>query len=297
MRVQISVESSQWSAHELIDSGRGLKLERFGDHLVVRREPKAWWEPALPVAEWQKAVAGFEGEGRAAAWKFWRPCAHEWLMRRGDLTFQAKFTEGSKHVGIFPEQDPHWRFIETEGRRLCSGIRAPRLLNLFGYTGAATLVAAKAGFHVTHVDASKPAVAWGRKNQSLSGLDEAPIRWILDDAVKYVRREIQRGSRYEAILLDPPSFGRGPAGEVWKAEESLGELLDLCRQALSDTPRFVILTIYSLEASSIMAGNLLDDMMRAHKGAVSIGELALPHKSCAKLLPLSLYARWAYAGA
>jgi 23S rRNA (cytosine1962-C5)-methyltransferase len=172
------------------------------------------------------------------------------------------------------------------------GKTKPKVLNLFGYTGVASLVAAAAGCSVTHVDASKPAVAWARTNQRLSNLNLAPIRWILDDAIKYVRREIRRGIRYDAILLDPPSFGRGPNRELWKAEKQLTDLLDICRQVLSDHPLFIILTMYNIEASSLMIGNLLNDTMRDYGGAVQVGELALKHKYSERLLPLSIFGRW-----
>ena len=173
------------------------------------------------------------------------------------------------------------------------GAPGARLLNLFGYTGAATLVAAQAGWRPTHVDASRPAVAWARENQQASGLSDRPIRWIVEDALRYVRREITRGSRYEGILLDPPAFGRGPDGRVWKVERQLPELLDLCRQLFSERPRLMILTTYNIEASSLMLRNLLADSLRVPADTIEAGELALPHAAPpGRLLPLSIYARW-----
>jgi 23S rRNA (cytosine1962-C5)-methyltransferase len=214
-------------------------------------------------------------------------------MRWRGLTLEAKFTETSKHLGLFPEQSYHWAGIQERG----PGPDTPetgraRLLNLFGYTGAASLAAAAAGFAVTHVDASKTAVTWARNNQERSGLAAAPIRWIIDDALKYVRREARRGSRYEALLLDPPSFGRGPKKEMWKAETHLHELILACREVLAPEPRFVLLTLYALEASSLMAGNLVAEMMAGHPGRVRTGELALREESAGRLLPLALWARW-----
>jgi len=204
---------------------------------------------------------------------------------------QARFTETTKHVGVFPEQSPHWRWMQTRLKR-DQGKPQPHLLNLFGYTGVASLVASAAGCAVTHVDASKPAVTWARTNQQLSDLSLSPIRWILDDATKYVKREIRRGVRYDGILLDPPSFGRGPNRELWKVEKQLTELLDICRQVLSDHPLFIILTMYNIEASSLMIGNLLTDTMHGCGGKVSVGELALKHKHSERLLPLSIFGRW-----
>ena len=172
------------------------------------------------------------------------------------------------------------------------GTTEPNVLNLFGYTGVASLVAAAAGCSVTHVDASKPAVTWARTNQQLSDLSLSPIRWILDDATKYVKREIRRGVRYDGILLDPPSFGRGPNRELWKVEKQLTDLLDICRQVLTDNPLFIILTMYNIEASSLMIGNLLSDTMHDRGGRVKVGELALKHKHSDRFLPLSIFGRW-----
>lgn len=285
---QIAVLSNRWPEYELLDSGNRRKLERFGTVVVIRSEQKAWWKPERPEKEWNQAAAIHEDTG---TWSFRKPLPREWRLKFGPLTLEARFTETSKHVGVFPEQSPHWTWIQEHARGI-SPAQPPRLLNLFGYTGVASLVAAAAGFAVTHVDAAKPAVNWARKNQQLSGLESKPIRWILDDAVKYVNREIRRGSRYEAILLDPPSFGRGPNREVWKVEKQLTDLLDICRQVLSDRPLFIVLTMYNIEASSLMLCNLLSDTMKAFRGRVSVGELALQQKNSARLLPLSIFARW-----
>jgi 23S rRNA (cytosine1962-C5)-methyltransferase len=286
--IEIKVLCSQWDGYALLDSGRRRKLERFGSHVLVRSEPKAWWEPALPDAEWALAHAVYEDD---RDWRI-KPGIHrEWSMHWRELALQARLTDASKHVGVFPEQSPHLEFIQWQGHRLMG--KKLNLLNLFSYTGVSTLAAASAGFSVTHVDASKPAVAWARHNQELSGLTRAPIRWILDDALKFVRREVRRGVRYDALVLDPPSFGRGPAGEVWKVETNLPELLALCRQALVEKPLFVLLTLYNLEASSLMLGNLLRQMMHGMPGRLSIGELALAAENpVGRLLPLSLWGRW-----
>ena len=309
---EIKILSAAWPDYALLDTGRRRNLERFGPHVLIRSEPKAWWDPILPDAEWAKAQAVHVEDDR---WQLAPGVAREWTMRWRELTLQAKFTDGSKHLGVFPEQAPHWEFIQAGSGERGAGSgngkwkmengkhpeptaavdpdARPKLLNLFGYTGVATLAAAAAGFAVTHVDASKPAVAWARHNQMLSGLEHAPIRWILDDAVKFVRREVRRGVRYDALALDPPSFGRGPAGEIWKVEIGLPELLALCREALVEKPRFVLLTLYNLEASSIMLGNVLEQMMRGAPGKVSIGELALTATAPGhRMLPLSLWGSW-----
>ena len=270
--------------YELIDSGRRCKLERFGSVTVIRGEPKAWWEPVLPAREWDRAQAVHDED---AGWDLRPGCPREWKIGVGNLMFLARISDTSKHLGLFPEQSPHWQAIRE------SAAPGARLLNLFGYTGAATLAAAEAGWEPTHVDASKPATAWARENQTASGLDDKPIRWIVEDAVKYVRREIKRGSRYDGILLDPPAFGRGPDGNVWKVERQLPELLDLCRQAFSEKPRLLLLTTYNIEASALMLRNLVADAMKSFGGRIEAGELALAHSAAPdRLLPLSIYARW-----
>lgn len=283
----IQVLYNTWPEYELLDSGGRQKLERFGPYVIVRSEPKAWWQPERSAAEWQQAVAVYTDEEQ---WTFRQPVPHEWLVHFDQLTLLAKFTEMSKHVGIFPEQSSHWTWIQDKARQVRR--RPLQLLNLFGYTGVASLIAAKAGFAVTHVDASKPALAWAKKNQQLSGLQQAPIRWILDDATKFVKREVNRHKRYDAILLDPPSFGRGPKGEVWKIDRHLPQLLEQCRHVLSEQPLFIIVTMYAIEASALIIGNLLDEMMRVCRGSIQVGELVLSQQQAGKKLPMAIFGRW-----
>jgi 23S rRNA (cytosine1962-C5)-methyltransferase len=276
--------SSNWSQYRLLDSGHGRKFERFGQMTIIRDEPKAWWRPDEPSA-WNRADAVLEDNG---IWRLRGVEKRQWIMEYDGIKFQTRLTDGSKHLGVFPEQEPHWTWM---AEKLKSRPKS-RVLNLFGYTGAASLAAAKAGALVTHVDASKPSIAWGRDNQHISGLDELPIRWVLEDAMKYVGREIKRGSRYEAILLDPPSFGRGPRGEVWKVEEKLVELLTECTKLLSDEPLLMIATLYNLEASPLMIENLMEEVLGGRGGKLCVGELALKHEKSEKRLPLSLFGRW-----
>lgn len=287
--MNIDVLKSGWTEYELIDSGDRLKLERFGNVTVIRSEPKAWWKPSVSDL-WRNADACYlDDEKKNAKWIFNGKPAAPAMIWNG-VKFRTKFMDGTKHLGVFPEQSPHWDFISTAAKNFKSGEK-PKLLNLFGYTGAATLAAAKGGFLATHVDASKPSVDWARRNQIESGLADAPIRWIIDDALKFVKREERRNSLYDAIVLDPPAFGRGPKNELWKLEKMLPELLDSCSKILSKNPLFVIMTLYSIEASSIMAANILGQFFASRKGAkIECGELVLPSKFGYDL-PLSIYAK------
>ncbi|NTW08780.1 MAG: class I SAM-dependent rRNA methyltransferase, partial [Anaerolineaceae bacterium] len=205
-----------------------------------------------------------------------------------DLRFSVMTTPG-RHLGVFPETAAHWDWmaglIQSAGRPI-------KVLNLFGYTGLATLAAAAAGASVTHVDASKKSVGWARENQALSGLDTRPIRWIVDDAMKFVQRESRRGVRYDGIILDPPKFGRGPKGEVWEVYKSLPELLESCRLVLSEVPLFVALTVYAVRASAIHLSYALQDALKNQKGNIDSGELVLREKSAGRLLSQAVYSRW-----
>jgi len=273
-----------WEAYSLVDCGGRRKLERFGDQLLIRGEPKAWWRPSSEIPSWREADAEISDAG--GSWKIRGKIARTGVIRYKNLVFETRLTDMSKHVGVFPEQEPHWRWLRE---KLQSSSRK-RVLNLFGYTGAATLVCAGEGAQVTHVDASKPALAWARHNQALSGLENAPVRWLLDDAYKFVAREIRRERRYDFILLDPPSFGRGPKGELWKVEQQLGQLLDNLRRLLNPEQAAVVLTLYNLEASALMLRSLFMDVFQG--GRLEYGELALPCAESDKVLPLSLFARW-----
>jgi 23S rRNA (cytosine1962-C5)-methyltransferase len=294
---RIEVLTGDWHGHRLLDSGNYRKLEQFGAVRLIRSEPKAWWRPALPPAEWESAEAVHEDETREGRWRFPRgkaPGAWELpldIPPAARLRLQLRFMDNSKQVGVFPEQSPHWRWLAAHPP-LPDPDAPPRLLNLFAYTGAATLVCAAVGWHVTHVDASKPAVAWARRNAELSGLASAPVRWIIEDAVKFAQREIRRGNRYDAILLDPPAFGRGPNNEFWKIERDLPPLLDLCRELLSARARFILLTLYTIDASCLLCHNLLQQITAGLGGAITIGELTLRDESAPRLLPLSLWGRW-----
>lgn len=256
--------------YKLLDSGNKKKLEEINGLKIVREEPRAWWKPCLPKEAWQEAKTALEAVVEPIP----------------GIKVKIKFKESSKHIGIFPEQVGQWKWI---AERIKGGVK---VLNLFGYTGIASLVAAKAGAKVTHVDASKQSVDWARENQKLSGLENAPIRWIVDDVVKFIKKEIRRGEKYDAIIMDPPSFGRGPKGEVWKIEEKLPDLLTACREILSDNPLFIIFNMYSTELSSISVANMLADMTAGLGGTIESGELAIKQQDSNRLLPMSIFALW-----
>lgn len=269
-----------------MDSGDGRKLERFDETLLVRPEPQAMWRPSNPAA-WENVAARFEGsdedDGRGR-WSGGAPTIAVPLSERGGPVALCR-VGGNHHVGLFPEQRPHWTFaVDT-----LDGRRDAEVLNVFGYTGAASLLLAAAGARVTHVDASKKAVAWGRENQTASDMDEAPIRWICDDARKFLAREVRRGRRYHGLLLDPPKFGRGPKNEVWNLFDDLPALMDDAATLLADDAAFLILTAYAIRASALSIARLCEE--RLPSGVVRAGELAAREVS-GRLLPTSMFAVW-----
>jgi 23S rRNA (cytosine1962-C5)-methyltransferase len=286
------LESTQWKDYELLDSGDGLKLERFGGYIFSRPESQAMWSRALPASAWSNAHAVFQpsGEESGGHWDFKKKVDEKWLMQYGPLKFWAMTTPG-RHLGVFPEVASHWDFMMDSVR---TANKPPNILNLFGYTGLASLAAASAGANVTHVDASKKSVAWARENQALSDLGDKPIRWIVEDAVKYVQREEKRGVKYDGIILDPPKFGRGPKGEIWEVYKSLPSLLDMCRACLSDKPLFVIVTVYAVRASAIHVAQAVEEMMKKYKGEINSGELVTRETSANRLLSQAVYARWSF---
>ncbi|HMD39318.1 MAG TPA: class I SAM-dependent methyltransferase [Candidatus Acidoferrum sp.] len=242
-RAKLETLSPVWDEYELLDTGSGRKLERFGPITLIRPEPQAAWGPSLPPKMWDPAHGEFVQRHRTkrGEWKSSKGVPSRWEMRRKSLAFWVQPTP-SGHLGVFPDQASHWDWITSQMK---SALAPPKVLSLFGYTGLATLSAAAAGAHVTHVDASRQAIKWARENQSLSQLAERPIRWIVDDAQAFVAREIRRGQTYDALILDPPRFGRGPKGELWKVDESLPALLRQCRKLLSCNPLFVLLNTYT----------------------------------------------------
>jgi 23S rRNA (cytosine1962-C5)-methyltransferase len=278
---------TNWRDYSLLDSGDGLRLERFGAYTLVRPDPEVLWRKRLPATEWDKADATFQhGEGKDR-WSKRKPIPEKWPMRYDDLAFFAQLTP-FKHTGIFPEQAALWNWMRDKIR---VAHRPISVLNLFGYTGLAALSCASAGAKVTYVDASRGVMEWARENQKASQLEDKPIRWIVDDALKFVKREIRRKAQYDAIVLDPPSFGRGPQGEVWKLTESLPSLLNECAALLSDEPLFITLTAYAIEASALALGNVLADALESSQG-ISVGELVLQERDNGRYLSTAIFTRW-----
>lgn len=286
----ILLSSSDWVDYELIDSGAGSKLERFGAYRVRRPELQAVWQPASDPAEWETAHLIFTpgSEDQESGWDVRQPTPQRWEMKYKNLKFWVQPTP-FRHMGVFPEQAPQWDWMAG----LIEKAKRPvKVLDLFGYTGVSTLALAAAGAAVTHLDASKKAVTWAHENQILSGLENKPIRWIVDDALKFVRREVRRGVRYDGFVMDPPKFGRGPKGEIWKFEESLPELLRECRQLLSDQPLFVVLTAYAFRASALSLYYAIEEMMSGREGNLEAGETVLVEKSAGRQISTSIFARW-----
>ncbi|MEY9167495.1 23S rRNA (cytosine1962-C5)-methyltransferase [Sinorhizobium fredii] len=295
--VPLILETVPTAGYHLIDSGDGEKLEQYGPYRIVRPEAQALWPKALPTAVWERADAIFTGdtdEDGLGRWRFSNEALGEtWPMQLLDTDFLGRFTS-FRHVGVFPEQLAHWSWMKDQ---VASAGRPLKVLNLFGYTGVASLIAAKAGAEVTHVDASKKAIGWARENQTMARAEKLPIRWICDDAMKFIQREERRGSRYDIILTDPPKFGRGPNGEVWQLFDHLAAMLDICREILSPDARGLVLTAYSIRASFYSIHELMRETMRGCGGRVESGELiiregGLDGKAPGRALSTSLFSRW-----
>ncbi|MCP4541240.1 MAG: class I SAM-dependent rRNA methyltransferase [Chloroflexi bacterium] len=286
----VSLSSPDWKDYELLDSGNRLKLERFGLYSLIRPEPRATWHPALPEKVWKSAHAVFQPTRKDGGghWQLYKPINSPWVMNYKHLRFQAQVTD-SRHTGIFPENATHWDWIMEQ---IKNTQRPIRVLNLFAYTGLATLAAAQAGAKVMHVDASQKAIKIARENQTLSGMKEYPIRWIVDDALKFVQREKRRGVKYEGIIMDPPKFGRGPKGEVWEFSKLFSILCTACRAILSEHPRFVVITAYTSGTSSMTLYQTVKEMMTGFEGTATAGELVTIEQSAGRSIPNATFARW-----
>ncbi len=281
-----------WADYGLVDSGNGRKLERYGPYRLVRPEPQALWAPAEEA--WDpdgEFVPGSDKEG-GGRWRFDRPVPREgWALSWGDVRFRAQATP-FRHLAFFPDMAPQWAWMrERLGPSTGSG-QGTEALNLFGYTGVGTLAMAAAGARLVHVDASKKSVEAGKENAALSGMAERPIRWLVEDAGKFAAREVRRGRRYDGIILDPPKYGRGPNGEIWKLEEGLPGLIADCRRLLDADSRFLVLTVYAVRMSALAIGELLKQALGDLAGTVECGDMAVREEARGLLLPTAIFARW-----
>ena len=291
MKEFLILETQASRDYELVDSGDGEKLERYGEVLLSRPDPQALW-PKLAPGKWQMARAKFSRNEKNAKWVKKAGVPDEWQIELGGLKFFIKPT-AFKHTGVFPEQVPNWDWMRDLIRNSKSEIS---VINLFGYTGGATLAAAQAGAKVCHVDGSKVALMWAKKNEEISGLADKPIRWILDDARVFLKREGKRGHKYDGIIMDPPAYGHGPDGEMWKIEEHLLDIFSLSKQVLSNDPLFFLVNGYASGYSAIAYENNLTEAMKKFSGKTEIGELTIkenpPAGGLGRLLPSGIFARW-----
>jgi 23S rRNA (cytosine1962-C5)-methyltransferase len=279
-----------WPDYELLDSGNKKKLERFGSHQLIRFEKEAVWEPSLSMKEWKAADAEFtisKGTNQGS-WEFLNNTVHSWTIKVDALEVLLNISN-SRHIGIFPEQLENWRWIE---RKISACGKQVKILNLFGYTGVATLYAARAGANVTHVDASRKSLEFGKNSLQASNLGQKPVRWLCDDVRKFIAREIRRGNKYDGIIMDPPKFGRGPKGEVWKFDTAALDLLKLCGNLLSESPIMFILTAYDVDFTPEDISGWVCDLMKHFSGVTEFGNLVQQEKSAGRKISQAVYARW-----
>lgn len=282
--------ADRWKEYELIDTGSGERLERWGDVILRRPDPQIIWPLEKETSKWKNADARYHRSSSGGGkWEFRRKFPERWVLRYEDLSFYIRPT-GFKHTGLFPEQAVNWSWVIEKIR----GANRPiKVLNLFAYTGGATVACAYAGAEVVHVDAAKGMVQWAKENLQLSGLGDRRVRFITDDVFKFVQREIRRGNKYDAIIMDPPSYGRGPNGETWKLEENLYPFLETCMQVVSDEPLFFLINSYSTGLSPTVLQNLLTlTMVMRYGGKITSGEIGLPISASRMILPAGILARW-----
>ncbi len=280
--------ADRWKDYEVIDTSNGEKLERWGDYYLMRPDPQVIWDTPRGHGKWKRPNAHYHRSAKGGGeWEFF-DLPEQWQIHYRTLTFNLK-PFNFKHTGLFPEQATNWDWFSE---KIKSANRPIKVLNLFAYTGGATLAAAAAGANVTHVDASKGMVGWAKENAASSGLSESPIRWLVDDCVKFVEREIRRGNTYDAIIMDPPSYGRGPKGEIWKIEDSIHPFLKLCTQILSDDPLFFLINSYTTGLSASVLTYMLATELKKYNGTVTSDEIGLPVTSNGLILPCGASGRW-----
>ena len=266
---------------ELLDSGQDFRLERWGPYTLARPDPQAIWERATPAA-WERADAIYRND----TWEMHKDLPEYWDLKFKDMPLRAR-PMNFKHTGIFPEQAANWVWMSD----LCADMTRPRILNLFAYTGAASIWMTRRGAFVTHVDASRPAIGWAKDNQELNGLAPDTIRWMLEDAVKFVRNEVKRGTQYDGIVMDPPAFGHGPSGSVWKFNEQMPRMLADCVSLLSPDARFLLVNAYATNSSDLALQNLLEDTLHGRRGSIESGQLCLQQQN-GRLVSTGIFARW-----
>lgn len=292
--------ADQWNDYEVIDCSKGEKLERWGDYLLVRPDPQVIWDTPRKEKGWRKMNGHYHRSSKGGGeWEFFQ-LPKEWTIQYSlpinkKLTFHLK-PFSFKHTGLFPEQAANWNWFSQLIADAVSKGRQVKVLNLFAYTGGATLAAAAAGASVTHVDASKGMVTWAKENAISSGLKDAPIRWLVDDCVKFVEREIRRGNHYDAIIMDPPSYGRGPKGEIWKIEESVYPLIQLCSQILTDNPLFFLINSYTTGLQPAVLSYMISTVLGTANGTVAASEIGLPVSSNGLVLPCGASGRYEATG-
>lgn len=292
--------ADQWNDYEVIDCSKGEKLERWGDYLLVRPDPQVIWDTPKKEKGWRKMNGHYHRSSKGGGeWEFFQ-LPKEWTIQYSlpinkKLTFHLK-PFSFKHTGLFPEQAANWNWFSQIIADAVSKGRQVKVLNLFAYTGGATLAAAAAGASVTHVDASKGMVTWAKENAISSGLKDAPIRWLVDDCVKFVEREIRRGNHYDAIIMDPPSYGRGPKGEIWKIEESVYPLIQLCSQILTDNPLFFLINSYTTGLQPAVLSYMISTVLGTANGTVTASEIGLPVSSNGLVLPCGASGRYEATG-
>lgn len=284
------MRAANWKDYELLDTSAGERLERWGEVILIRPDPQIIWNTPKQLVLWKQAHARYRRSNTGGgSWQILKKIPPVWKINYGDLRFQVK-TMGFKHTGVFPEQAVNWDFT---GNLIRNAKKPLKVLNLFAYTGGATLACAQAGASVCHVDASKGMVAWAKENAAVSGLTDKPIRWLVDDCIKFVQREQRRGNRYDGIIMDPPSYGRGPGGEVWKLEEQLFSLVELCRNILSPDAKFFLLNSYTTGLSPSVMEYLLGVLLQKTMGGrVTSDEIGLPVTSTGQVLPCGSTAIW-----
>ncbi len=281
--------ADNWKDYQVLDASGGEKLERWGNYILLRPDPQVLWNTPKNAKEWKKLNGHYHRSNRGGGeWEFFN-LPEQWEIHYKDLTFHLK-PFSFKHTGLFPEQATNWDWFSELIKK---ANRPIKVLNLFAYTGGATCAAAKAGASVTHVDASKGMVNWARENAKASGLENAPIRWLVDDCVKFVEREIRRGNHYDGIIMDPPSYGRGPKGEIWKIEEQIHHFIQLCSQLLSDQPLFFLVNSYTTGLQPAVLSYLVGtEIVSKHGGSVVSDEIGLPVKESGLVLPCGASSRW-----